>query len=576
VTRNLRIPWRINAWWMAGIPLFFLALFIVNPLWFTNSKNSIDPWIYWGAGDEPRLSYQNDFARTYYLQRYVVILPKILLFEVFGSFWGQLAVAIFWMVISAYFMFQLVSKILSQPISYSLIFLFFTDSVLIGNFGNSYTMAPTIAFYFMISFYVVKILAGLDKQKENRASLLLGAAVACQLNAYMTHGLICLFVLCCFSIKNRKRISRIVVKLTLLGVLVTTFIFQVTYSLISKDPFPFFLKQFLYGMNLATTENPWGSRGFFDFWASVFGNSLTYYWLAIFALGFTLIFLRKSDTSINGTSKELNNFASLLFFAFFLQTLFYTNIFGYSWVACGLYPIKFIVMIALVKIIRSFVSEQLLVIGLVSAAVYSLFLVKYSDKFRNANLVSNSFTLILLLLAGILITQQMSRFLGLRVSKLVEVLVSISLILNLVFLQNLPLFRQYAVSFETSFDEARREYQLISERRKIILEISESINHRSRSWLTPGSTVPLISSQLYMYSLISTSNQKSNCAQVNWAANYKSLLFSFDAIPIDKTQLNKLYLNECGYQGVDVYLEPKLLEKLRAVNGKVWGLQAKN
>jgi hypothetical protein len=72
--------------------LLYVAIYtILEPNWFTNSKGYIDAWIYWGAGDNPQLSYQNDFASTYYLQRYVVILPKIFFFYIFGSFWGQLA-----------------------------------------------------------------------------------------------------------------------------------------------------------------------------------------------------------------------------------------------------------------------------------------------------------------------------------------------------------------------------------------------------------------------------------------------------------------------------------------------------
>ena len=83
-----------------------LLILLFYPNWFTPNENAIDPWIYWGAGNNPELSYSNDFAQTYYLQRYAVIFPQILFQSFLGPYFGTLGVAIFWSWLIFYFIWN--------------------------------------------------------------------------------------------------------------------------------------------------------------------------------------------------------------------------------------------------------------------------------------------------------------------------------------------------------------------------------------------------------------------------------------------------------------------------------------
>jgi hypothetical protein len=137
-------------------------------------------------------------------------------------------------------------------------------------------------------------------------------------------------------------------------------------------------------------------------------------------------------------------------------------------------------------------------------------------------------------------------------------------------------FRQYAVPFEGTFLEAKSYYGNLSSQRDIILRVSESIQPMPRAWFTPDSGVPLISSQLFLYSLISDIPEKSNCSQVHWASNYKSLIFHFGSKDLKNTEVTKLYLAECGYDVVEVPLSPELAKNLEDNGGGVWELIPKN
>jgi hypothetical protein len=122
----------------------FLAVFytITYPDWFTNYRFVIDPWIYWGVGDNPALSYSNEFGKTYYLQRYVVLLPQIVFNNIFGPYYSQLAVSIFWLSVLAI----AIKKIVQQNSVYIFIItMVFLDRSILGMYGSSYTQGPSIS-----------------------------------------------------------------------------------------------------------------------------------------------------------------------------------------------------------------------------------------------------------------------------------------------------------------------------------------------------------------------------------------------------------------------------------------------
>jgi hypothetical protein len=557
--------------------MFFLVSTLIDPLWFTNSKGYIDAWIYWGAGDNPGLSYQNDFASTYYLQRYTVIFPKIILFYLFGSFWGQLAVGLLWISISFYFLYRISNRYIGKWLAFLLVLIFMSDPVLLGAFGSSYTMGPSIALYCMYFFYVSKISLDEGKEKNVHSIIYAAIAVACLLNAYLLHGLITfgISILFLFYMKVIPKLEFL--KYFFVTIFLISAGFQFVYFFISGDWVPFILKQLYFGSNLASSRNPYGSNGFIDFWSNVLSSQLNFYWLAIVISYIFLIFISVGNSQFKYLSSRIIHWTSIsLLLAYLAQTLLYTNIFGYIWAACGLYILKFFTFLFLVLILKSTLSERIIVYFLSVVIMSILFIDRFPGLVANPRFISFGVLGIGLLLTLLVGSALIKSALSFKTTKYFSIGVSSCLIVVLPAFSHAQDFRQYSVPFEGTFHEARSDYSHLSKQRSLVLNISKSIRPTPRSWFIPDSGIPLVSSQLFLYSMISDVPGKANCAQVDWAGNYDSLLYSFGYQDLDSLDVTKLYLAECGYEAIDLALSFRLAKELEDFGGKVWQLRLKN
>jgi len=554
--------------------VFFLVSTLIDPLWFTNSKDYIDSWIYWGAGDNPLLSYQNDFASTYYLQRYIVIFPKIIFFYFFGSFWGQLVVGLFWICIAFYYLYRISNRYIGRWPAFLLILIFISDPVLLGAFGSSYTMGPSIAFYCMYFFFIVKISPDEGRDQNVRSIVFAGIAVACLSNAYLLHGMIT-FGISVFYLFYMSAVSKYeFLKYFLAAAVSISACFQLIYFFISGDWIPFILKQLRFGSSLVSAPNPYGSNGFLDFWSNALSSQLNYYWLAIIISFLFLSFYSVSFRRADFKSFKVIHLTSLsLLLAYLAQTVLYTNIFGYIWAACGFYVLKFFTLFFLVFILKGTFSDRMTVLFLSFVILFVLFI----DRF-NGIIASLQFIKVVALGLGfllfLLISSVFFKSVGnLETPRYFSIGVVACLILGLPTFSHAQVFRQYAVPFEGSFREAKFEYAKLTLERSIVLKISKTIQPTPRSWFTPDSGTPLMSSQLFLYSMISDVPGKANCSQVDWARNYSSLIYSFGPQDLDSTEVTKLYLAECGYEAIDLPLGPNLAKDLKSIGGKVWVLR---
>lgn len=551
---------------------FFLVTTIINPLWFTNSKGYIDAWIYWGAGDNPNLSYQNDFASTYYLQRYIVIFPKMFAFALFGSFWGQLVVGLFWISIAFYYLYGISKGYIGRWPAFLLVLIFMSDPVLLGAFGSSYTMGPTIAFYCMYFFHIIEISPDKLKDQNIRSVIFAAIAVACLSNAYLLHGLITSGISFLYFFYTKALSRREFAKIFLVTVVLISAGFQLIYFFISGDWIPFVLKQLYFGSSLATSQNPYGSNGFLDFWGNILSSQLNYYWLAIVVSYISLTFYLFTSGPFKFL-KVIHLTSSSLLLAYLAQTLLYTNIFGYIWSACGLYILKFFTLLFLVLILKSVLSERVIVSFLSVVILLVLLINGFPGLIASPRFIAFGVlvigTLLILLLGSFLVESISNR----HIKDLFTIGVASSLLLGLPTLSHAKDFRQYAVLFEGSFPEAKSEYAKLTQQRSLVLKISKSIQPTPRSWFTPSSGVPLVSSQLFLYSMISDTPNKANCSQVDWAQNYNSLIYSFGSKDLSSADVTKLYLAECGYKAVDLPLSPNLAKDLKEIGGKVWLLR---
>ncbi len=557
--------------------MFFLVSTLIDPLWFTNSKGYIDAWIYWGAGDNPSLSYQNDFASTYYLQRYTVIFPKIIFFYFFGSFWGQLVVGLLWISIAFYYLYRISSRYVGNWPAFLLILIFISDPVLLGAFGSSYTMGPSIAFYCMYFFYIIKISPDEGRDQNVRSIVFAGIAVACLSNAYLLHGMIAFGISVLYLFYMNAVSKYEFLRYFLVAAVSISAGFQLIYSFISGDWIPFILKQLYFGSSLASAPNPYGSNGFLDFWSNVLSSHLNYYWLAIVISFLFLTFYLVSFRQVDLRSFKVIHLTSLsLLLAYLAQSMLYTNIFGYIWAACGLYVLKFFTLFFLVLILKSTFSERMTVFFLSFVIIFLLLIDRFTGiitslQFIQVGALSLGF-LLFLLIGSIFFRYEANS----KTPRYFSIGVVACLILGLPTFSHAQDFRQYAVPFEGSFREAKSEYAKLTFQRSLVLNISKTIQPTPRSWFTPDSGIPLMSSQLFLYSMISDMPGKANCSQVDWARNYSSLIYSFGPQDLNSTEVTKLYLAECGYEAIDLPLGPNLAKDLKGIGGKVWQLRLKN
>jgi hypothetical protein len=458
-----------------------------------------------------------------------------------------------------------------------MVLIFMSDPVLLGAFGSSYTMGPTIAFYCMYFFYVIRISPDEEKEQNIRSIISAAIAVACLSNVYLLHGLITFGISILYLFYMKAISKHEFLKYFFVTTVSISAGFQFIYFFISGDWVPFILKQLYFGSSLASSQNPYGSSGFVDFWSNVLSSQLNYYWLAIVIPYIFLLFYAFRRGQFKYLSFRTTYLTSIsLLLAYLAQTLIYTNIFGYIWAACGLYILKFFTFLFLVLILKSALSERIIVFLLSVVIMFILFIDRFPGLVANQRFISFGVlgigSLLILLVGSILIKSAFS----FKTTKYFSIGVSSCLIVALPAFSHAQDFREYSVPFEGTFQEARSDYSNLTEQRSLVLNISKSIRPTPRSWFIPDSGVPLVSSQLFLYSMISDVPGNANCAQVDWAGNYDSLLYSFGYQDLDSLDVTKLYLAECGYEAIDLTLSFRLAKELEDIGGKVWQLRLKN
>jgi hypothetical protein len=268
-------------------------------------------------------------------------------------------------------------------------------------------------------------------------------------------------------------------------------------------------------------------------------------------------------------------FVTLLLISYFAQTFFYTNIFGYSWVSCAMYLLKFFAILFFINYAVEYFGSR--IVGILLALIVCTLLILPNSyaifPIPDLSITQNQFWLIFVFGFAILIFH---KSVAPRLYRhFVPSLFSIFLLVFSILFQNIPLFQEYSVPYEASFNVAKRDYERLASRRQVVLSISNSLSPTPRTWFTPSldNPNPLTSSQLYLYSLISSTHGIENCAQVDWAANYRSVIISFDNPQLTTTLVNELYLNNCGFVAFDLALEPRIANHLLSLGGKVWELK---
>ena len=159
-------------------------------------------------------------------------------------------------------------------------------------------------------------------------------------------------------------------------------------------------------------------------------------------------------------------------------------------------------------------------------------------KYSTAVFLYLVFLLILLLTIKKAIPLDSNVLLGLRLMLFGAVFVVFCL------LRNSDVYGQSESGMQNSNPE--KYYEKISHQRKILLDLTNSGPTKVRIWLTPSNSRPVVSSQLYAYSLISRTPFKPDCDQVNWAMGSESLVVTFN--PKENFEdIANVYIRPCGF-----------------------------
>jgi hypothetical protein len=555
---------------LPGFVFVISQIIIVSfyPNWFTTNENTIDPWIYWGAGDSPKLSYSNDFAQTYYLQRYAVIFPQIVFQSFLGPYFGTLGVAVFWSLLIFCFIWKLCKLIGNWQLGVFVFLVFISDRMLLGVIGMSYTMASSIALGLGFIYFALQIVLQQKNTTKNsftRKSFIAGIYLGLLANAYLTHALIlslAALMTFVYSKPHWRQFKQLLTWCTS-GFFIISLFFQLIYRVISDDNRLMILNQLGLGLGVATKLNPWGGGGFFDFWTRAIFDPVVFYWIAI-----VLMFILSFFFSLNHLKapnrtvvSSLSAFAIAIIFVYFLQTFFYANPIGYSWAASSLYLVEVISLIIIGISIQQYWEKQ--PIQLIGFFVF-VFVLANSRLSISAEVVLKYSTGIFLCLVFLLIL-----FLIIKnaVSFDSDILLALRLILfGTVFLVYCLLRNSdtYGASEGGMQDSnPKKYYEKVSNQRKILLELSNSGPAKVRIWLTPSNDVPVVSSQLYSYSLISRTQFKPDCDQVSWANGSKSIVVSFNESE-DLEDIANSYIRPCGSELLTLKVSSELQNKLNS------------
>jgi hypothetical protein len=526
------------------ISLVFIFTFL-SPNWFTTNTDTIDPWIYWGAGDNPKLSYLNGFANTYYLQRYVIIIPQIFFQSLFGAYWSQLAL---WIIINNHFTFLFIASLL------------IVDRTVMGMFGVSYSQAPSLAF---ILASLATFISGLESSekaignywKSNVLFFVSGVFAGCLANAYLPIASIFIptFVLSVIlnDVSQHLQIRhRILKQLTFLfGIVFSSLVFQIAFMSISQSQNVLLLQQINLGRSLINNKNPWGEdNGLNGFLLKITNTLLFHWWLGVFLFLLTCIWMFFYFNWMNLSMKmRLLIFYSFLSTVVFLVSHFsYTWFLGYSWTALLLVVPQITGVLLFLNLNQiSRVNSKAIALA---AFTYLSLGISFNQKIMSGSQLQ-AITRLALFVSGILffviILGKMRSNSLVAALKMLNVAFFVSLIFCLIALRSTYL--AFAGDLTGAGPSAKKIYTEVSIQRSLLMNLVNETQGQYRIWLTPDNSQPLTSSLLYSYSLISPILGEASCTQVEWASSSKAIVGTFIREQ-ELSEIEQKYLAKCGFR----------------------------
>jgi len=533
--------------------LFFT---ILNPNWFTTTTNAIDPWIYWGAGDNPSLSFANNFGQTYYLQRYVVIAPQIVFNSIFGPYFSQLFVALFWLCL----ILTSLSILLRNQKNFILVgSLLIFDRTFMGMIGYSYTQSASITFILGSIAISVQALRKVFRSGSSFKSLrmdflVLGILLGLLSNAYLflfmlfAPALFLTLVYFIYKMMGAHQVLRYFL-ITLLGLSLSLSLLQILYFFVTGAKTPYLLAQMSLGKTLTTEKNPWGgSGGLQGLTEKILDVRFLHWWIGLIFLAIMLALGVWRKSVIHLKSEEgfflvLGLSVSLIFF---LSHFSFTNAIGYSWSAL----IMLVPQILGLHLLLNFFFESTLgynINNLFLALVFFVWIIFFSQNLaaRYFSSYLHAISLFYILFLGF--TTLLIVFHAFSSMHLIQVM-SLVLMFSLIIGVNLigrSVFLNFAELTGTGMN-ASTIYSNVSAQRDILNKLRLANDERYRIWLTPDNSTELLSAQLYGYSLVSTSPGTPDCNQVEWMASSPAVVATFNPNQ-DLAYISELYLTPCGY-----------------------------
>jgi hypothetical protein len=553
-------------------PTFFILGIVVTlglviyPVWFTQNPAAVDNWFYWAAGDNPSLAYRNNFGDLYYLERYVLIVPHILFHIIFGPFYSQLAVGIFWLSLAIHFSYKVAILYLQPKFAFLFLIFFYSSRSILVSFGSNYHHPVTISLSLLIIYLLLTGKFYRFKSMSIPNSFLVGLVFAALANAYLAIASYLLPAIIIYlttrSVGGRngnslKKIQfttslRILIKSLIhfiFGFLILSLVFEIIHRLSSTSTSIMLLEQLKLGASLIGNKNPWGSNGFIDFWTHGIFNVNAIPWMLLICSGILMFCFIRSG--IPSSRNESHLFFGLLI-GLFIQTLGYTNPFTSSWTACVLLPFYLLVCLVLLgSVMESVPEDRQYCVYFLSGLLYlsvQIFLTKFrilsAETFYQSTLL-----LVCLILFAIPLSIILTRKVLFRQRLLVRNQISILLSTIFIYLSLLPqsvlqLYTADNFGF-TSYISGEKFYQDLSNKAEVIEQAMIIDEKDPRIWLTPDDGTQLASTRLYGYSLIAFEIGQPDCKQVKWALEIpNSRLMSFAPINFSKDSLNR-YLLPC-------------------------------
>jgi len=522
----------------SGITAFILTIFTVtshylqNPNWFTTSDQTIDPWIYWGAGNNLPLSYQSDFSRTYYLQRYTITIPQTIFQFLFGPYWSQLALVSTHIFALSFIILQTLKMLNLNNLSIPTVLIFLSNHKFLGFLAMSYSQAMSLTLFCFIIFLLLKYIQNV----KNTTAIISGFFIGLLSNAYLPHFVIAYVV--AFVLIWRIGSTKIFInwfKLSIIGFIIAQIIIQIINFFVAKEHFQIVIfKHLYYGFNLSSKQNPWGGDGFFWFWSKGVFAPASFYWsffilIAVFLIFSNWLFKNISDFNIY----VLNLTAIGTFLGMFLFSFGKTNIVGYSWFSCLFYWILIPCVIYILRIVPIFVVWIITCLYMLIHFYGSgLMAIQIVDTIDSQILPFMVIVIIVLGLITIYFFKPKFRLLyNFAVFSIIIILIQSSFF---IFSEGGIPEKVNAKSVYESTNSARSGLNFLLKK------------YDRRIWLTPLESMPLQSSMLYMYSLVSTDSGKENCEQVNWMNSSKSLLVVTDSNLEKEKIVEDTFLIPCG------------------------------